>query len=89
MKALCELCGQIFVLMEFAQSLPFLLRDGGREDKKILFPNNSARKGKVSNQPQYTFFGIEKVIACHAMNENLVFELFCCVCSLFVYFTTL
>ena len=30
MKALCELCGQIFVLMEFVQSLPFLLRDGGR-----------------------------------------------------------
>ena len=40
MKALCELCGQIFVLMEFGQSLPFLLRDGER-DEKIPFPNNS------------------------------------------------
>ena len=36
----CELCGQIFVLMEFGQSLPFLLRDGER-DEKIPFPNNS------------------------------------------------
>ena len=35
MKALCELCGQIFVLMEFAQSLPFLLRDGRREKNTV------------------------------------------------------
>ena len=82
MKALCELCGQIFVLMEFAQSLPFLLRDGGRMKKYCSRITEPAKERLVNSIP-IPLLEKSNSTAWHALPQMKI-ELLCCVCSLFL-----